>query len=73
MHIMTRNAQYQLGVATQGENWNGDIMWEKWAVEELEQVRKYLRKGNGRNIRQEDGPEVKFETKETSYRRVKGQ
>jgi hypothetical protein len=47
-------------------------MWEKWAVEELEQVRKYLRKGNGRNIRQEDGPEVKFETKETSYRRVKG-
>jgi hypothetical protein len=51
MHIMTRNAQHQLGVATQGENWDGDMVWDKRALEELEQVRRYLRAGNGRNIR----------------------
>jgi hypothetical protein len=48
-------------------------VWEKRAVVELEQVRKYLCKGNGRNIRHKEGPEVKYTTSEKSYCRRQGQ
>jgi hypothetical protein len=43
LHIMTRAAQHQLGVATLHENWEGKLLWDKDAVRELQKVRENLR------------------------------
>ncbi len=39
LHIITKNTQHQLGVATRNKNWEGYIVWGKAVVEEFRPVR----------------------------------
>jgi hypothetical protein len=69
LHIMTRAAQHQLGVATLRENWEGKLLWDKDAVRELQKVRENLRYYNGRNIREEEKTDKKYAEQDTKRAR----
>jgi hypothetical protein len=69
LHIMTRAAQHQLGMATQQENWEGKLLWNKEAVREFQKVRENLRYYNGRNIRQEETTDKKYTEQDTKQAR----
>jgi hypothetical protein len=69
LHIMTRAAQHQLGMATQQENWEGKLLWNKDAVREFQKVRENLRYYNGRNVRQEETTNKKYTVQDTKQAR----
>jgi hypothetical protein len=64
IHMLTRKAQQQLGEATQQGGWDIEMQWSPEAAQELDEVRKYIRFFNNKNIRREDGQEMCYTTEE---------
>jgi hypothetical protein len=54
LHIMSREMQQQLGMATRGGNWSARFVWTDEAVEEFQWIKDNMRTYNGRNLRQEE-------------------
>jgi hypothetical protein len=64
IHMLTKKVQQQLGEATQQGGWNIEMQWSTEAAQELDEVRKYIRFFNNKNIRREDGQEMCYTTEE---------
>jgi hypothetical protein len=54
LHIMSREMQHQLGMATRDGNWSARFVWTEEAVEELQWIKDNMRMYNGRNLMQEE-------------------
>ncbi len=65
LHIMSREAQHQLGEATKDGNWDMTMAWDEKSIKELSWIKENMAKYNGRHLREEEGPQMKYEARET--------